>query len=220
MSAKPELFAAFAGVARALGNPHRLHLLEQLAQGQKSVEALAAKTGLTVANASQHLQALRRAGLVTGVRRGKQVIYALVGEDVLDLLAALRTVAERHTDDVRRLRHDYFHARDDLEAVPLAALQERLAHGLVTLIDVRPEDEFAEAHVPGALNIPLPQLKARLGEIPAGVEAVAYCRGPWCVLAFEAVALLRGAGRAARRLDGGLPEWRRAGFNIATGAAP
>lgn len=220
MSPKLELFAAFAGVARALGNPHRLDLLEHLAQGEKSVEALAAKTGLSLANASQHLQALRRAGLVMGARHGKQVIYKLAGDDILDLIAALRQVAERHADEARRVAREYFDARDGLEAVPLHAIEERLADGLVTLIDVRPPDEFMAGRLPGAVNIPLAELDAKLADIPADVEVVAYCRGPWCVLAFEAVALLRGAGRAARRLEGGLPEWRRAGYQVVTGAAP
>lgn len=186
-----------------------------MAQGERSVETLAAKTGLTLANASQHLQALRRVGLVTGERRGKQVIYRLGGDDVLDLVAALRAVGERHTDAVKAVVDDYFTARDALEPVSFAALEARMADGLVTLLDVRPADEYADGHVPGALNIPLPQLKARLAEIPAGVAVVAYCRGPWCVLAFEAVALLRSEGRNAFRLDGGLPEWRRAGRPLA-----
>lgn len=215
LSAKLDLFAAFAEIARGLGNAHRLDLLEHLAQGEKSVEALAAKSGLTVANASQHLQALRRVGLVEGERRGKQVVYRLSGDDVLDLLAALRTVGERHSDAVRSVVGDYFEARDTLEAVAFDTLEQRMADGLVTLIDVRPQDEFANGHVPGALNIPLAELKARLGEIPTGLDVVAYCRGPWCVLAFEAVAYLRSSERNAYRLDGGLPEWRRAGRPVA-----
>jgi len=219
MSPKLDLLAAFAGVARALGNAHRLDLLEHLAQGDRSVEALADKAGLTVANTSQHLQALRRAGLVLGTRRGKQVIYRLSADDVLDLVAALRTVGERHATGVRRVVDDYFHARDALDAVSFAALRERLDDGLVTLIDVRPADEFADGHVPGAVNIPLAELEARLGDLPSGTEIVAYCRGPWCVLAFEAVALLREKGRLAHRLEGGLPEWRRAGLDLATGHA-
>jgi ArsR family transcriptional regulator len=186
--------------------------LEQLAQGERSVEALAAKTGLTFANASQHLQALRRVGLVAGERRGKQVVYRLASDDVLDLIGALRRVGERHADGVRAVVDDYFQARDALEAVVFGDLRRRMADGLVTLIDVRPADEFANGHLPGAANIPLVELPARLGEIPPDAEVVAYCRGPWCVLAFEAVALLRMQGRAARRLDGGFPEWRRAGL--------
>lgn len=216
LSAKLDLFAAFADIARGLGNAHRLDLLEHLAQGEGSVEALATKAGLTVANASQHLQALRRVGLVVGERRGKQVVYRITDDDVLDLVAALRKVGERHTDSVKAVVADYFHARDTLDAVGFGALEQMLSDGLVTLLDVRPPDEFANGHVPGALNIPLSELKARLDEIPSNLEVVAYCRGPWCVLAFEAVAMIRDSGRAAKRLDGGLPEWRRAGLTVVT----
>ena len=216
LSAKLDLFAAFAEIARGLGNAHRLDLLEHLAQGEKSVEALAAKAGLTVANASQHLQALRRVGLVAGDRRGKQIVYRMTDDDVLDLVAALRKVGERHTEAVRTVVGDYFLARDSLDAVGFAALEQMLSDGLVTLLDVRPPDEFADGHVPGALNIPLTELRTRLDEVPPGINVVAYCRGPWCVLAFEAVALLRGQGRDAHRLEGGLPEWRRAGRPVVT----
>lgn len=216
LSPKLNLFAAFADIARGLGNAHRLDLLEHLAQGEKSVETLAAKAGLTMANASQHLQALRRVGLVAGERRGKQVVYRISGEDVLDLIDALRRVGERHTESVRAVVDDYFRARDTLEPVDFAALDRMLADGVVTLLDVRPPDEFADSHVRGALNIPLAELNARLDEIPDNAEVIAYCRGPWCVLAFEAVDLLRRQGREARRLDGGLPEWRRAGRPVAS----
>lgn len=216
LSAKLNLFAAFADIARALGNAHRLDLLEHLAQGEKSVEALAGKAGLTVANASQHLQALRRVGLVVGERRGKQVVYRITGDDVFDLVAALRRVGERHTDAVKVVVGDYFQARDSLDAVGFAALEQMVTDGLATILDVRPPDEFADGHIPGALSIPLTELKARLDEVPPGIEVVAYCRGPWCVLAFEAVALLRERGRLAKRLEGGLPEWRRAGLPVAT----
>src|SRR3990167_2394650 len=138
LSAKLDLLAAFAEIARGLGNAHRLDLLEHLAQGEKGVETLAAKSGLTVANASQHLQALRRVGLVVGERRGKQVIYRLSGDDVLDLIAALRTVGERHADAVKAVVRDYFHGRDALDAVAFPVLEQRLRDGLVTLLDVRP----------------------------------------------------------------------------------
>ncbi len=220
LSAKLDLFAAFAEIGRALGNPHRLDLLEHLAQGEKSVEALAAKGGMTVANASQHLQALRRAGLVVGERRGKQVVYRVSDSDVLDLTAALRIVGERHTHAVKAVIEDYFQTRDSLDAVEFGALEQMMADGLVTLLDVRPPDEFADGHVPGALNIPLAELKSRLDQISPDVQVVAYCRGPWCVLAFEAVAFLREQGREARRLDGGLPEWRRAGLPVEAGSLP
>lgn len=217
VSPKLQLFGAFAGIARALGNPHRLDLIEHLLQGEKSVEALAGKAGLTVANASQHLQALRRAGLVVGERRGKQILYRVGGAEVLDLIGALRVVGERHAAAVQGVIGDYFQARDALEAVSFAELKAKLADGLVTVLDVRPADEFDSGHLPGAVNIPLSELKRRLTDLPKGSEVVAYCRGPWCVLAFEAVALLRGEGRRARRLEGGLPEWRQAGETVATG---
>jgi rhodanese-related sulfurtransferase/DNA-binding transcriptional ArsR family regulator len=207
--------AAFASVARALGNPHRLDLLEHLAQGEKPVEALAAKAGLSFANASQHLQALRRAGLVEAQRRGKQIVYRPASDDVHDLLAALRHVAERHAADARRTVEDYFQARDGLEAVGFEELERKICDGLVTVLDVRPTDEFDQGHLPGALNIPLAELQTRLAGLPPEREVVAYCRGPWCVLAFEAVALLRSSGWKAHRLDGGLPEWRRAGREVA-----
>lgn len=218
-SPKLQLFAAFAGVARALGNPHRLDLLEHLAQGEKPVEALAAKADLTFANASQHLQALRRAGLVEAERRGKQIVYRLGSDDVHDLLAALRQVGERHAADARRVVEDYFQARDGFEAVGFDELERKMADCLVTALDVRPADEFDQGHLPGALNIPLAELQTRLAGLPPDREVVAYCRGPWCVLAFEAVALLRSSGWTAHRLDGGLPEWRRAGRDVAVTSA-
>ncbi len=216
MSPKIQLFTAFAAVARALGNPHRLDLLEHLAQGEKPVEALALKADLSFANASQHLQALKRVGLVEAERRGKKIVYRLASDDVHDLLAALRQVAERHTDQAQAVIEDYFHARDRLEEVSFVELERKLSDGLVTLLDVRPPDEFADGHLPGALNVPLADLSDALAALPSDREIVAYCRGPWCVLAFQAVSLLRTRGRLARRLDGGLPEWRRAGRTVVT----
>lgn len=217
-SPKLELFTVFAGVARALGNPHRLDLLEQLSQGEKAVEALASKADLSFANASQHLRVLHRAGLVTADRRGKQVVYRLASQDVHDLLAALRQVAERHADGAQRVVDDYFRSRDRLHPVGFDELERKMADGLVTVLDVRPGDEFVQGHLPGALNIPLAELQSRLGGLPLERDVVAYCRGPWCVLAFEAVALLRAAGRTAHRLDGGLPEWRRSGRPVIAAA--
>jgi rhodanese-related sulfurtransferase/DNA-binding transcriptional ArsR family regulator len=211
---KQELFAAFAGLARALGNPHRLHLIEQLAQGERSVEALAAKTGLSMANASQHLQGLRRVGLVAGRREGKHIIYRVAADCVLELTGSLRRVAEEQVAAVKDLAAGYFNQRDSLEAVSFAELMDRLDDGLVSVVDVRPPDEFETGHLPRAVNIPLSELSARVGELPAANQIVAYCRGPWCVLAFEAVALLRSAGYQARRLEGGLPEWRLAGLEV------
>jgi rhodanese-related sulfurtransferase/biotin operon repressor len=218
-SPKHALFAQFAIVAKTLGHAHRLELLEQLAQGERSVEVLAQSTGLSVANASQHLQHMRRAGLVANRREGKFIYYRLADDVVLDLLAALRQVAERNLAEVDRLVRGYFHDRDDLEPVSRKELRRRLREGGVTVLDVRPEDEFALGHLPGALNIPLRALKARLSELNPSQEIVAYCRGPYCVLSYEAVAALRARGFKVRRLEDGLPEWRAAGLPVVTGNA-
>ena len=188
-----------------------------MAQGERSVEALAERSGLSIANASQHLQHLRRAGLVTARRQAKFVLYRLADEAVLTMLAALQKVAERNVGEVERILRSYFHARDELEPVSRAELTQRMKKGLVTVIDVRPEDEFALGHVPGARNIPLSELKRHLSKLDRKTEIVAYCRGPYCVLSFEAVAQLRKLGFKARRLEDGLPEWKAAGLPVQTG---
>jgi ArsR family transcriptional regulator len=218
-SPKLALFAQFAAVAKSLGHANRLELLEQLAQGERSVEVLADRTRLSIANASQHLQHLRRAGLVASRRDGKFVYYRLADDAVLELLAALRRIAERNVAEVERVVRSYFEARDALEPVSRRELIERCRLGVVTILDVRPEDEFALGHLPGALNIPLRDLEARLGEIDRGQDIVAYCRGPYCVLSYEAVASLRARGFKARRLEDGLPEWRAAGLPVVEGHA-
>ena len=204
----------FAAVAKALGHAHRLELLEFVAQGERSVEALAAAAGLKIGNASQHLRHLRRAGLVTARREGKHVFYGLSDDSVLDALAALRRVTERNVAAAQRVIDGYFRERDSLEPVSRDELLDRMRDGLVTLIDVRPEDEFAAGHLPGALNIPPRQLEQRLAALPGDREIVAYCRGPYCVLSFEAVAALRQRGFNARRLEDGYPEWRAAGLPV------
>jgi rhodanese-related sulfurtransferase/DNA-binding transcriptional ArsR family regulator len=216
---KQALLAQFAAVAKTLGHAHRLELLEQLAQGERSVEVVAQRTGLSVANASQHLQHMRRAGLVANRRDGKFVYYRLADDAVLNLLAALRRIAERNIAEVERVIRSYFDKRDSLEAVSREELVERSRAGTITILDVRPEDEFALGHLPGALNIPLRELDARLGEIDSKQEIVAYCRGPYCVLSYEAVAQLRPRGFKVRRLEDGLPEWRAAGLPVVTGSA-
>ena len=218
-SPKVALFVQFATVAKSLAHAHRLELLEQLAQGERSVEVLADRTGLSIANASQHLQHLRRAGLVANRRNGKFVYYRLADDAVLDLLAALRRIAERNIAEVEQVIRSYFDKRDGLEALSREELVERARAGTATILDVRPEDEFALGHLPGALNIPLRELEARLGEIDPKQEIVAYCRGPYCVLSYEAVAQLRARGFKARRLEDGLPEWRAAGLLVVTGSA-
>lgn len=214
MSPKLQLFKAFAGVARALGNPHRLDLLEHLAQGERSVEMLSDRVGLSIANASQHLQQLRRAGLVAARREGKFVFYRLADDSVLDLTASLRQVAERNLAEVDRILGGFFANRDSMEPVSREELLDRSRAGIVTVLDVRPADEFALGHIPGAINIPLSQLKQRLADLDPAQEIVAYCRGAYCVLSFEAVAALRKRRYSARRLVDGMPEWRAAGLPV------
>jgi rhodanese-related sulfurtransferase/biotin operon repressor len=216
-SPKHALFAQFAVVAKALAHAHRLEILEQLAQGERSVEVLAERAGLSIANASQHLQQMRQAGIVAARREGKFVFYRLADEAVLDLLAALRRIAERNSAEVERLIRSYFDARDSLEPVSREELLERARAELVTVLDVRPADEYALGHLPGAVNIPLRALEARLTELARDREIVAYCRGPYCVLSYEAVALLRERGYRVRRLVDGLPEWRNAGLPVEVG---
>ncbi len=216
-SPKQTLFAQFAAVAKTLGHPHRLELLEQLAQGERSVEVVAQRTGLSIANASQHLQQMRRAGLVANRRDGKFIYYRLNDEAVLDLLAALRRIAERNSAEVERVIRSYFNDRDALEPVSRQELLQQSRAGAVTVLDVRPEDEFALGHLPGAVNIPLRALEARLSELDPSQEIVAYCRGPYCVLSYEAVAALRARGFKVRRLEDGLPEWRAAGLPVVGG---
>jgi ArsR family transcriptional regulator len=211
---KRDLYAQFAAVAKAIANEHRLELLELVAQGERSVEVLAERSGLSVANASQHLQHLRRAGLVTARRQAKFVLYRLADDSVLTMLAGMHKVAERNLGEVERILRSYFHARDDLEPISRAELARRMKQGLVTVLDVRPEDEFALGHLAGARNVPLSQLKHRLAKLDRNTEIVAYCRGPYCVLSFEAVAQLRKLGFKARRLQDGLPEWRAAGLPV------
>jgi rhodanese-related sulfurtransferase/DNA-binding transcriptional ArsR family regulator len=211
---KQTLFAQFARVAKAAAHPHRLELLEQLAQGERNVEILADRVRISVANASQHLQQLRRAGLIEGRRDGKFVFYRLSDDAVLDMIAAIRRIAEANLAEVDRVVRSYFNSRDDLEALSREELMNRLKVGLVTVLDLRPEDEFALGHVPGALNVPLRQLEQRLSEFDPHQEIIAYCRGPYCVLSYEAVALLRARGFKARRLEDGLPEWRAAGLPV------
>jgi len=217
-SPKHRLLEQFALVAKALGQANRLDLLELLAQGERSVDSLAQATGLTLANTSQHLLHLRRAGLVASEKRGLYVFYSLAGEDVVELLGALRHTAERHLAEVDRIVAGYFNERDSLEAVSRKELLERANDGLVTVLDVRPPEEFQAGHIPGAVNLPLGHLKKRLGELPEGSEIIAYCRGPYCVLAFEAVAELRKKGFSARRLEDGYPEWKASGLPVETEA--
>ncbi len=218
-SAKHQLLEQFANVAKALGHAHRLNLLEFLAQGERSVEALSQVAGLTVANTSQHLQYLRRAGLVTSHKRGLHVFYSVAGEDVIGLLRALRQTTERHIAEVDRIVSGYFNERDSLEPISRQELLARTKQGLVTVLDVRPREEYQAGHIPGAINLPLGDLKKRLKDLPKEQEIIAYCRGPYCVLAFEAVAALRKKGFDARRLEEGYPEWKASGLPVETDTA-
>jgi ArsR family transcriptional regulator len=211
---KSVLFAQFAAVAKAVANPHRLALLEQLAQGERSVDLLARRIRVSIANASQHLQHMRRAGLVSARRDGKFVYYSLSGDAVLELVAAVRRIAERQSAEVDRVLRSYFQDRDSLEPVSRAELMERIQAGLVTVLDVRPEDEYALGRLPGAVNIELRDLEKRLVDLDRSQEIVAYCRGPYCVLSYEAVAALRARGFKIRRLEDGYPEWRAAGLPV------
>ena len=220
MGPKQAIFASLAELAQALGHAHRLELLEQLGQGERSVEGLAARADLTLANASRHLQILRRASLVETRRDGKRVLYRLADErEVVALMHALGRVGERNLAAIGRVMASYFRARDAMEPISRAELIERLRDDLVTVLDVRPDDEFRLGHLPRALNIPLSALEHRLAELPPSREVVAYCRGPYCVLSFDAVAVLRARGYAVHRLEDGYPEWKAAGLPVETATA-
>jgi rhodanese-related sulfurtransferase/DNA-binding HxlR family transcriptional regulator len=216
--AKDRLFEQFAAVGKALANPKRLELLDLLAQGERSVESLAAAAGLGLSTCSANLQTLRQAGLVTTRREKTKVIYSLAGPDVAALLADLRTVAQTHLAETERARVAYL-GDDDVEEMQREELLRRAQIGDVVVLDVRPVEEYAAAHIPGAVSVPVGELAARLAELPADVEVVAYCRGAYCVLAHEAVRLLRDAGRPARKLVDGMLEWRLTGLPITSSAA-
>jgi rhodanese-related sulfurtransferase len=214
--AKAALFDEFARVGRALASGRRIELLDVLANGERTVEALAGQVGLSVANTSHHLQVLRQAGLVTGRREGTSVHYRLAGPEVFELWRTLRTLAAGRLAEVERLAAAYLGARDELEPVTRQELARRLQDGDdLVVLDVRPAAEHAAGHLPGAVSIPVGELRQRLAELPRAREVVAYCRGPYCAFAHEAVALLRQAGFPARRLEDGLPEWRAAGLAVA-----
>jgi len=211
---KHDLFGQFARVGKALSHANRLELLEFIAQGERSVDELANVSGLTVANTSQHLQHLRQAGLVTSHKEGLKVYYQISGDDVITLLDTVRGVAERHIAEVDKLVNTYLTVKDNLEPLPRNELLKRAKQGLVTVLDVRPAEEYAAGHVPGAVNVPLNKLEDYLENIDAQQEIVAYCRGPHCILAFDAVAKLRDKGLKARRLEDGFPEWKLAGLPV------
>ena len=211
---KSALYEQLARVALALGSQGRLQILEFVAQGERSVDALAAMSGLSVANTSKHLQALRQAGLVSARKEGLRVYYSLAGDDVVALVSALRAVAEQRVAEVERLVRLWLAHRDEMEPIPATELLERAKKGLVTVLDVRPAEEYAAGHIPGAINVPVDKLEAFLSRLPKRKEVVAYCRGPYCLMSFEAVEKLRSRGLRARRLQIGLPEWRAAGLPV------
>ena len=211
---KSAVYQQLARVAQALASDARLHLLEYLAQTERSVEELAKMTGLSVANCSKHLQALRQVGLVTARKEGLRVYYALAGDDVASLLASVRCVAGQRVAEVERLLRTWLAHRDELEPVQAPELLERAKKGLVTVLDVRPAEEYAAGHLPGAINVPVDKLEGYLSKLPRRKEVVAYCRGPYCLMSFEAVEKLRKRGWRARRLENGLPEWRAAGLPV------
>lgn len=211
---KQRLFTEFARIAKALSSSNRLELLDFLAQGERNVESLAQAAGLSVANTSQHLQQLRQAGLVTARKQGLQVYYRLASDEVVSLTAALRRAAEKHIAEVDRLVDAYLTVKDNLEPIPRDELLARAREGLVTVLDVRPPEEFSAGHLPGAINVPLARLEDHIQQFGTDREIVAYCRGPYCVLAYEAVARLRARGFKARRLQDGFPEWKTSGLPV------
>lgn len=212
---KREVYENLARIGTALASSVRLELLELLAQGERSVDELARLTGASVANTSQHLQKLKQAGLIVGRKDAQFVRYRLAGDAVVALVDALGAAGQAYLADVDRVVRLYFTAKDDLEPVPAPEVLARAKKGLVTVLDVRPPEEFAAGHVPGAINIPVHELEKRLAELPKRREVIAYCRGPYCLMSFDAVALLRRKGLKARRLKDGLPEWRLAGLPTA-----
>src|SRR6266481_9099265 len=205
---KDRLYGQFARIGKALSSPHRLEILELLAQGERTVESLAAEIGVSLANASQHLQVLRQAALVESRKDGLFVYYRLAGAEVFELSNVLRTVAERRLAEFERLVREHFGDRADAEAVPMAELLKRARSRQVVILDTRPASEYVAGHIAGAISVPVDDLQRRLRQLTKGKDYVAYCRGPYCVYADRAVEILRSNGRHARRLREGFPEWR------------
>lgn len=215
--AKDALFDAFAEVAKALSSGRRAEIVDVLAQGERSVEAIAEELGQSLANTSHHLRALARAGLVRTRRDGTRIFYALSSERVAALWAALRDVAAEHVAGIERLATAYLGDRAGLEAISRQELAARIALGDVVVLDVRPDAEYRAGHIPGARSVPPGELRRSLAALPEGTEVVAYCRGPYCVYADDAVRELDRLGYRARRLEDGYPEWKRAGLPVAAG---
>lgn len=219
-SMKSALYQQIARVAQALGSDGRLQLIEYVAQGERSVEELATMSGLSVANCSKHLQVLRQAGLVVSRKEGLRVYYGIAGDDVVALFVSLRMVAEHRMAEIERLLRNWLGARDPLEPVAPSDLMKSVKRRVVTVLDVRPADEFRAGHLPGAINVPIDQLERFLAKLPKDKEVVAYCRGPYCLMSYEAVEKLRTRGWRARRLQDGFPEWRAAGLPVELAVGP
>jgi len=211
---KDSIYEQFARLGKAISAPKRLELLDLLCQGPRTVEALAEQAGISVANASQHLQVLRAARLVETEKKGLYVEYRLAGDEVCTFFFALRGLAESRLAEVEQVAREYFEQRGAMEAVESEELLRRVRNGEVTVLDVRPPEEYRAGHIPGALSIPIGELKARLKELPKDREVVAYCRGPYCGMAVEAVKLLRKRGFTAHRLEQGIVDWRARGWRV------
>lgn len=217
---KDAMYGLLARLGKALSNPHRLEILELLAQGERTVESLGVEMGLSVANTSQHLQVLKQAALVERRKDGLFVHYRLADPEVFELSKVVRMVAERRFADLERLVKEHFGDRSDAQPVPLEELLKRARSKDVVILDTRPANEYASGHIPGAISVPVDQLQRRLRELGRDKQYVAYCRGPYCVYADRAVEILRASGRRARRFVDGFPEWRSAGLPVVTGGAP
>jgi rhodanese-related sulfurtransferase len=214
---KNTIYEQFSRIGKAVSSPKRLELIDLLCQGERTVEALAKETGLTVANASQHLQVLRAARLVEAEKMGLYVTYRLADQMVCEFFLSMRILAENRLAEVEQTKRRFFEGREGMEPVDRDALLKRVHEGLVTVLDVRPSEEYQAGHIPGAISIPLKELKRRLSGLPQNQEIVAYCRGPYCVLAIQAVEVLRAKGFNAVRLEEGIQDWRALGFSVAVG---
>lgn len=218
--AKDGLYDQFARIGKASAHPKRLELLDVLSQGERSVEVLAEAVAMSVVNTSAHLRVLRESRLVETRRDGKKVFYRLAGDEVFDFVTSLRSLAGARYAEVERIVRDFFVARDHLDPVDREELLERTKGTGVIILDVRPQEEYEAGHIPGAVSMPLAELRGRIDELPPDADVVAYCRGVYCVLAPQAVEMLSQHGFKARRLHDGFPEWRRAGLPVATGVTP
>lgn len=211
---KKQLFTQFSLIAKSLSNGHRLELLELLAQGDRSVEDLAKVSGLSVANTSQHLQSLRRCGLLSTRTEGHHVFYRLSDYRIMEIIGSIQRIAHQNLGAIDQLVTTYLTSKDDLQPMSREELLEKARKGLITVVDVRPEEEYQAGHLPNAVNIQLSRLKEELDRIPGDKQVIAYCRGPFCVLAFDAVEKLRSLGYEARRLEDGFPEWKLEGLPV------